>query len=62
MGHVVTSEGASYSSKPVQFYFTARLDDATQKEVTSGVEKIRFTGVDLNLINKYNQGNIARYL
>ena len=29
MGHVATSEGATYSLKPVQLYLTARLDGAT---------------------------------
>lgn len=56
MDNVALTENSTYSSKPVQLTLTSRLNGEVHREVLIALDKIKFTGLDLKLIDECNSG------
>ena len=49
--NVEITDGPDFSTKPVQFVLTERLDETVRKELLAGIEKIKFADLDMKVIN-----------
>ena len=56
MTAVTPSEGVNYSAKPVQLVLKENLSEEIRSEIVSGMDKMKFVGLDLKLVNKQVEG------
>ena len=55
--YVPIKEGQKYSTKPVQLYVTSRCDFSICQEIKEGIDKLKFRGLELKVINNCIKGN-----
>ena len=55
--YVPIKEGQNYSTKPVQLYVTSRCDLSICQEILDGIDKLKFRGLELKVINNCIKGN-----
>ena len=53
---VKVTEGEDYSVKPADFIITSSIDVDTKDELLIALQQIKFTGLDLKLINLSGEG------
>ena len=52
-------EGEDYSCKPAQLVLTSSIDEATKTEIFTGLDQIKFTDLNLKVIDLSGGGNFT---